>query len=241
MMLSMRRRWAMVATVTVAAFGWAAAAAPAAVSYSYLTDTPAVNPNPGTTFMVQLFLQETVTTPSVSGLVAENGLYGAGLSITRTGTVPASPSVLTGIAPNRTATGFPGGGFSAPTNTATLIRATENEDTENLTIPGAQPVDLGGGVRRVFLFTLSLQAGTVPGQTTTYAIERYQPPFNGFTVTHNNSYDIDIANDGFAHSGATGTTFTVTTAVPEPGAMGMVGTVVAGLLLRRRRANAATR
>jgi len=198
----------------------------ASVIYSYMTDTPHVDVAPGSPVVISLFLEEKVSGGSTSLIAAEDGLFGAAVRISRSGAVPSSPTLVTGIA------GAPAyaGGPSTPvfdSASASII-----EGVPLSAVHGAGGADLGGGVRRALLGTLSLNAGNIVGETTTFTIAPLA--INGNTLTFANGYDLDVTSAAPAFSGAVGADFTVTV-VPEPATLALVVGTGLALVLRRRR------
>jgi hypothetical protein len=113
---------------------------------------------------------------------------------------------------------------------------------------GVQETSLTTDVSLVNLGTLSIQAGAVGGQTTSFTIG---PVFDsstgaGNTFTFVSGYDLDNATDPNAPDGSAlffssaPTTFSITTVVPEPASLSLL--MASGLLLARRcRRNVAVR
>jgi hypothetical protein len=226
------------------------------ITYQYITDQSTYNAaTAGQSVTVQLLLQETLTGGSTSLLASENGLFGAGVYVTRSGSVPASPTTIAGpIAFNLSAVpaGFATGGNNsavpATTTNAGVLESVSNATAGGPTGPTGTQVN--ASTRDVLLGTMTLTAGAA-GTTTQFTIESYKnfSTFDGNTLTFTNGYDLDLAGgdpsapvhfngaDGFTN------TFTVNvpggTASPEPGTLLLTASgafLLAGGAWRRRRA-----
>jgi hypothetical protein len=226
----------------------------AAITYQYVTDqTTYTATGAGATVNVQLFLQETLTNGDTSLInptagTANSGLFGAGVAVQQTGTVPTNASTISTIATNQTAIGV-GGGFG--TNSATFDQtnvtpATPPNSGTSAALIESIPVGTAQGpttdsTGRILLGTLTLTAGAA-GTTTTFSITSFTNSANplavqfgeGNTVTNGvNGFDLDSTNNAFnggpppTYTGANDiiNTFTVTVA-PEPSSMLLCGLAV---------------
>jgi hypothetical protein len=203
--------------------------APATVSYRYMTDTPAVTLAPLQTAGVNVFLEETVSGGSTSLLAAEHGIVGAGFQTTGFSNL-AHPSSVQSITSNAAA-------FSGPASTGTT-GANNLFLMEAVNFPDAIGA-LGsatGGITRVLLGTIHIQAGADAGRTM-FSLAGYQDN----TLTFTSGYDLDVSQ-GTAPA-YTGTSFnvpptpdfSVTVILPEPGSLALLGT--GAIVLMRRRAS----
>lgn len=209
--------------------------AQAARVYSYVTDQAQYNSEPGQTRAVKFFLREQLTGGDTSLINSDNGLFGVGLKVVRSGGGPSTPSILGTLTVNTQDFGGPviknegaaGLSFSAgiaPTAT-TGVRP---GNTAGGTSPGT-PADM------VYLGSVQVTAGSGPG-VTSFSLQPYGT--GGDTLTNNNFYDLDFSSTNPAYSGASAnpTSFSMNVAVPEPAGVGVVAVAgMAGLLRRRRR------
>ena len=196
----------------------------AAVEFYFDTDQDVYTVLPGGTVDVDVFLFEKVTSPDLSRLVAEDGLSMAQVTIERM-VAPPGPAVIGGYAPNLL-------------EFDDLFSPIENwvaEDLLDITqmvdigaISGPTGVDLGGGVRRVYLLTMSIQGGSAVGDTT---FSVYDNPLFDETLT------FDLLADPLDPL-IQAAEFTVST-IPEPSTLtifvvlGILGAAVS--VIRRRR------
>ena len=147
------------------AIGWLGVVCPstyAAIEFYFDTDQDVYTVLPGGTVDVDVFLFEKVTSPDSSRLVAEDGLSVAQVSIERI-VAPPGPAGIGGYTPNLL-------------EFDDLFSPIENwvaEDLLDITqmvdigaTSGPTGVDLGGGIRRVYLLTMSIQGGSAVGDTT---------------------------------------------------------------------------
>jgi hypothetical protein len=193
-------------------------------TYSYVSDQTSYTVATNSDFQVQLYLQEVSSTPGSSLLVNEDGLTSAGVSVSATAS-PSSPAVLTGVAGN-----LGTGGFEPPARTSFTSTSASILENTGLDSDGVAAGPQVGVVSEVLLGTLTVHAGSLPGQSTTFTVGPYAPD-SGNTYTFNNFYDLDNNSDPFnpegsesLYSSAAPTTFTVTTtdvtsAVPEPSSL----------------------
>jgi hypothetical protein len=247
--------------------GWAclAGSAHADITYQYVTDQTTYSAvNAGDTVTVQLFLQETLTNGSTSIINTDNGMFGAGVGINQSGTIPANATKATDINFNNAA--ITAGGFGAVNsfdlkNTASDGSNTALSESIGLGQPSGPQATLfsnSGGtiVNRVLLGTATLQAGAVGTSTTFQITSLFNSPNSslgngneGNTLTVNSGFDLDSDNNNFNGGGATyngaddiNNTFTVTVGVvPEPSslllaALGLPGLIAYGVRHWRRRA-----
>jgi hypothetical protein len=171
---------------------------------------------------VDVFLFERVTSPDSSRLVAEDGLTQAQVSIARI-LAPPGPAAIGGYAPN----------LLEFDDLFSPIENTVEEDLLDITqlvdvgaVSGPTGVDLGGGTRRVYLLTVSIQGGSAVGDTT-------------FSVYDNPLFDETLTFDFLADPLdplLQPAEFTVST-IPEPGTFiifMVLGTLGAAVSVIRR-------
>ena len=207
--------------------GLVAANASATVQYQYVTDTPTIQASPSQVVPVNIFLQEQVTGVDNSILTSEDGLFGAGVDVQRTGTLPTQPAALLGLAPATGANGFNG-------TPITQVTDADAHGFWGVSLPastGVTGTNMGGGIIDVLLGTVDVTAGSQAG-VTDFTIGGYQDN----TLTYNSGYSLDDTSAGPpAYIGATSSPFTVTTVVaPEPSSIGVL-LLASGTLIRRRR------
>ena len=182
-----------------------------AIGFSFGTDQDHYKVMVGSDVDVEVYLYETVTGGDSSLLVADDGLFSAQVTIERTGVVPTDPAILVDYTPN-TAEFDDLLGPSQNVFTDSELDLTQFVDIDATS--GPTGVDLGGGVRRVWLLTLTVQAGSVYGETTTFSVLD-NPSFDEtFTFLALDPLDPQINAAEFS-----------LTAVPEP------ATVIVWLLL----------
>lgn len=249
--MRLKKRWAFVMLLGIFP-GWKARAqaAPTTYSYFYVAGqssytgvTPSTLTQPSTV-NVSLYLEEANSDASSNSLlVNEDGLAGAGVSVTLFSSGGPNPTTITGISGN---SGSPTSGFENVTDNSFTSTSAALQESLNFTdgdgvAAGAQV----NGVSTVFLGILSLQASSTPGQTTTFTLGVYDPD-NGNSVTFDSGYDLDNNADplnpagaGDLYSSAASTNFSITTALPEPTTALLLVVLALPLLRRpRRRASA---
>jgi hypothetical protein len=217
-----------------------AARASTTYSYFYISgQTSYTGINPGSPINVPLYLQEVNSDASANSLLtSEDGLFAAGVGVAFSSSSGGTATTITGVSPN---SGSPTTGFddildeSSTGSSAAVLEQLNFSDSDGVAA-GPQT----NGVSDVFLGTLTLQASSTPGQTTTFTIGAYDPS-NGNTVTFDSGYDLDNNADPLNPSGAADlyssaapTDFSVTTSsVPEPASLSML--MASGLMLLRGR------
>ena len=174
-----------------------------AVEFAFGTDQDHYQVMVGSDVDVQVYLYETVTGGDSSVLVADEGLSQAQVTIQRSGAVPSDPAILVDYTSNTVEFDDLLLGPWESVFTDSELDLTQFVDIA--AISGPTGVDLGGGVRRVWLLTLTIQAGSVYGETTT------------FSVLDNPSFDETLTFLGFdpLDPEIAPAEFTLT-AVPEP-------------------------
>lgn len=198
-------------------------------SYFYISNQPnyTYTVAPGTVFTVDLLLEEQNDDASSNSLlVNEDGLFGAGVSVAFSATSGGVATTITGVGAN---SGSPTSGFddildqSSTSSSAAVLEQLDFSDSDG--VAAGPQVD---GISTVLLGTLTLQASSTPGQTTTFTVAAYDPD-NGNTVTWTTGYDLDNNMDGgdfsALYSSATPNNFFVTTtdvAVPEPATLSIL-------------------
>ena len=243
------RKPLLLAIVAIAVMGVPAVRAD--ITYQYITDQSSYSASAGQSVTVQLLLQETLSGGSSSLLVSEGGLFGAGVFVTQSGTVPSNPTLIAGpVTPNQSARpdGFGTGGrislLPATSTTAGVL-----ESVPDFSTPGPAGTQVSPTVRDVFLGSLTLTAGAA-GSTTQFTIESYKnfSGKDGNTLTFNNAFDLDLAGGAsgappFTGADAFTNSFSVNvsppSASPEPGTLLLTGSAAlmfAGGAWRKRRA-----
>lgn len=210
------------------------------VTYSYVAEKPVYIGAPGSTIAVNVYLKETLTNGSKSFIASDGGLDLFYTIVTEVGG-PPTPSKLSGAFANTSDFGiFSNSSF----NFVDSSGDTGQISGEAAVIFGAPTVfvnNAGGGTApafsdEVFLGHFNVVVGS-PGPTT-FSLGAVDPVYGGATVTHNNSYDLDIQVDGngdptnlFTGVGTSTTTFIV---VPEPSSLAVIGAGCLVLLVRSR-------
>jgi hypothetical protein len=224
------------------------------VSYSYVTDFSSyASANAGDQVTAKVYLQELLTGGSTSFINSQNGLFGAGVLITRTAgnasffVIPGDPvnfipdEVITANQnrrdPNATFPGTPSGFGIAPTvvdpkpSTATQAGLIVNADiVSNANTKGPLIKAAENGGNKILLGTFNLIVGT---QNSTFQVTNYGSTKN--TLTQGGK-DLDFgtqAVDGYNGASApAGGFFTFTVvgaAIPEPSSMALCGLIATGL------------
>lgn len=209
----------------------------AAVSYQYVTDQTTYSANPGASVTVQVFLLETLTSGSQSVINGDNGLFGAGVGLQQTGTVPTNATIISSISTNQSTIGVgggfgPGSGFDQ-TNVATNGSNAALVESIAVGTANGPTTDANG---KILLGTVTLTAGAA-GTTTTFSVTSFAHSSNslaqtlgeGNTITNHSGFDLDKDSSSPSFSGANDITNTFTvTAVPEPGTLLLCGLAVCG-------------
>lgn len=218
--------------------GLAASAAPAATSYSYFYttgDQTSFSVAPGGTVTVPLFLQEVNSDQSTNSLLAsEQGLYSAGISIQYIGGSPAN--TITGATANSNV-----GGFDDPTSVGVVSSPVSAYIMEfSGSAQGALPGPQVDGVSSIYLGSVTFQASSIFGDTTTFELSGTDPIQIGSSVTNSNFYNMDDPTNfqnppdaASLYTGAATSTLTVS-AVPEPAVIGFLAAATPVLLRRTR-------
>lgn len=207
--------------LTIACWDGVCSTSDAAIEFCFDTDQDTYTVLPGQTVHVDVFLLERVSGGDVSRLAAEDGLSQAQVAIERIAG-PTDAASITGFLPNLSEFDDP---FSPIENALSedLLDVTQLVDMG--AVSGPTGVDLGGGVRSVYLLTVTIQGATATGQST-------------FDVYDNSLFDETLTFDFLTaplDSSLQPGQFTVST-VPEP-PMGMIVLTASGLaILFSRRA-----
>ena len=241
----------------VAAVGAMASPARAAIIYSYVTGQSSYTIAPNAQVTIPVYLSEALTSGSASLITTENGLFGAGWSVTQSGTLPASPSVLTSLDGSVTSNGsnFAGGSFTVKSGGSASFMA-----GDNITSLTASSGPLPNALHEILLGTITITGGLKAG-TTNFVLDNFTYPLTtgGYTQTFETGYDLDPNSSNPAFTGTSSnpttfavtvgrirapyrlelrtssnpTTFAVTVAVPEPASLGFL--LVGGSLMMIRR------
>jgi hypothetical protein len=212
--------------LAVCLLGLMATRAQAQRTFDFVTDNNNGNYSvlPNGTVVVNLFLRETVAGTSTSLIVPEDGLFSSVVRTTRT-TSPTTPAMIT-------AAGKDNNNFNDFNSSSTSAQiATNNGATADAggtrslgSTDGSPIITDSASVHRVSVGSVTIQAGLIPLQSTTFTIG--DVPGSSDTLTWTNGTILD--------SQIVPRTFTVSVlSVPEPATLGLFG--AAGLLLVRRR------
>jgi hypothetical protein len=205
----------------------------AEVKYQYITDQTTYSGAPGSNVSVNLFVLETITSPSASQIQAHNGLIGAGAAIDVLNPFSGEAQVVDqsfSFAP-----AF-GGGDLADYNQGSSTAANNLE--VSAAIAPAQPhVFPAGGL--ILLGTIDITVGTAP--TNFRVTSLFNDTINNsnsalgqsnFNTVAQDGTDFDVTQSG-VYTGANDVPeFDFTVAVPEPSAGAIFAAL--GLLARRR-------
>lgn len=206
------------------------------VSYRYITDKTSYTGNVGDKIPVQLLLQETVTGTSTSKIVADGGLFGAGVILNSPGGAIFGSTATTNdfkISPNilLNPAGFGVGSPPAATQLdQTPFTATKAGLIVNADIGQGPNFPSGGaGVRTILLGTVNVVVGAA---TSSLTVTPYTGSSNTITMV---GTDLDFGTQ--AANGYTGAStpigglysFTVGQAIPEPSSMALCGLIAAGM------------
>jgi len=229
-----------------------AGSANAAVSYSYVTENPSYNVQPGTTTPVKLYLLETLGAGDTSIIDNNNGMAGAGLRIRRDAAAPAGSSALGSLVYNTVDFSGPRSPSQGTAQQPGEFAFTETGplDPTDPTTPVPKTGSNGGNAANtkqfaVYLGAINLIAGDA-GTQTVFNLLPFDPTAvngSGDTITTQVQYDLDRAASAAGQPAYTGTqahptSFTVTV-VPEPTSAGVALVLgAAGTLIRRRRQQA---
>lgn len=185
----------------------------AAMIYRYATDAATYEVAPGGSTEVVVYLEEQLTEGSPSGLVANNGLFSFDVAL-ETVVAPSDPALVTAAAANPD--------FNGVVNNVppTMLIA----DRDLLELEGVQPVAIGPDIYRILLGTFSIEAGDVPGQTTTFSVQDFENPLTPGT-DYNTFYWDDILAETPLDPLLIPASFSVT-GVPEPGTLLLILTGV---------------
>ncbi len=194
------------------------------IVYNYVTNGSTFSASPGGTTSVNVYLQETVTGTDTSLLVSDNGLRGAGFSVTETG------ALATIIAINdQTGTG---GNFAGGTPAKTFGNPSKLLEN-SVSASGPTGTLVSAGVRQVLLGSLSITVPVTPNTSAPFSLFRYSNS-SGNTTTVTHLYDLDFpGTPPPTYTAGPAANFTVSS-TPEPASMAFVGLTSVGLLARRR-------
>ncbi len=196
-------------TLSLLALVVAAGHASASVTYRFITSQASYAAAPGGMVTISVLLEETVTGTSTSVLSAQNGLFSAGVRVTRIGSLPSDPARFVGpaaVASNTNQFWDTSNAVFAPVVT---IATGEAKLLEFARAAGVSGSPTGPGVRAISLGNFNLTAGTIIGQATTFQISDYAATSD--TVTWNTPpWVLDAAPYGIAG-------LTVTVTVVNPG------------------------
>lgn len=220
-------RQAVLAIAVLSGVGFAAAPAPAALSYAFAFEAPTVEVLAGESIDLGVYLVETFTDGDTSRIVDDGGLFGAQVTIER-GDVAglADPAELINAVNNDGPDDDPEAfddsflPVVAPPDSADLLLA----DSFDVTVIG-EAVD--ADTRRVRLGTISIVAGAVIGETTTF-VASDDPAFDD-TLT---LFGVDAID---AAPGIAPGSVDVTVIIPEPSTLALAALASLTLIRRGRR------
>jgi hypothetical protein len=177
------------------------------VTFRFVTPQAEYSAAPGGMVTVPVLLEETVTGASTSLLVTENGLFSAGVRVSRTGTLPGDPALFAGPnAVNSNTLQF----YDASNPVFAPVVTVEPDGAGLLEFARAAGVigsQTSQGVRVIALGNFNITVGSVLGEGTMFQVGDYAATSD--TVTWTNSLVLDEPPDGIA-----GSTFTVTVVNP---------------------------
>jgi hypothetical protein len=206
-------------TVVLAIF---AGQARADLVYSLVTDHATYNVAADGAVSVDVYLQETLTGGSSSGLVAQNGLFSFDVAVD-VASAPSDPAAVTASAVNP--------GFNGVVNNVPPMIVIADRDLFEL--DGVQPTMIDATTYRVLLATFTIEGGSLLGETTTFSVADYTNPLTP-GADENTFYWDDIAATNPLDAAIVAGSFDVTV-IPEPASMSLL--TLGGLMaLRRRRA-----
>jgi hypothetical protein len=174
--------------------------------FSFSVDQSDYSVFPGHFVQVPVYLQEYVLPPDTSFLVAQGGLWTADVLMQRTTLGLLDPARLIGAAANE---------HDFDDLPATISVADGTASIYEMSTAGVLGVGTFSGGRRIELGTLTLAAGTMVGEATTFQVTPFGGTFEG-TVTW-----LGTVLDGSINS----TSFTVTV-IPAPVPSGLVLSLV---------------
>ena len=191
------------------------------VTFSYYVSQPNYDVLPGNSIGVPVYLQEAVTDPDVSLLVAEDGLFSAGVLVQRTASSLGQPVVITLTGTSANEADFDD--LFGPTITVVDDHASifEMRDLGNDSGVLGDETFTGSGVRRILLGTFTFMAGATAGEVTT------------FQVADNTTDDTRTWTSFTLLDPIYSTSFTVTV-VPVPSSILLCITGLFTIVLRRR-------
>lgn len=198
-------------------------------------NTAAIDAAPGATVTVELYIEESLAVGDTSLIASENGLSGAGVSVTQTAsTGPGSPAIITAMT---TDSGFNSSLDLTSVNSDGTLGTIDEDTTANGSGPEGDCGAPGALVGYVPLGTATITAGDAAGEVTTFTVDKLND-LGGNTITATNFYDLDMTDNGGApppaYVGAQATTFTITV-TPEPATVGSIGMALLALAGARGR------
>jgi hypothetical protein len=203
--------------------------------YAYAFDQTAYQVDAGATVEVKVFLQEQVSSGSVSVLATE-GLIGAGVRVSfDLSPLPGDPAKI--LSASDVILNDGSGGFGGSFQSITLSAGSHADITETVDLfsPAVLATSVGGNLYQILLGTFRFTAGAIDGQTT--LIQAGDIPGASDTVT-----DSGLAIDGQIVSSAISRIQVNSASVPEPSsvvalAIGMLGLGCHGIVLRFKSCN----
>jgi hypothetical protein len=199
----------------------AGSAAHGAVTFKYVTDSVWYGVTPNGTVGVNVYLQETVTAPSTSKLVAENGIYGFDVRMQRV----SGNALITGASANTAIFSQP----LSPTYSPSLAQMASGVTQADMIMSALDMVGPTGASTggKILLGTFFIK-GDASGSSTFSVMD--DPDF---TSTVTNASEVSALDGAIAAQPRISTLSFTIVAVPEPATVGLLA--AGGLLLLRRR------
>jgi hypothetical protein len=205
-----------------------------AITYSFVTDQTSYTVAAGGSVGVTVYLQETVSDGDTSLLVDEDGLFQAQVTVDRNAVVPTDPATIASYSLNGAFDDVP----SINVDTNSTLNVTQFVGIGASSGPDGVEDPGNSSIRQVMLLSMTIQAGAVPGETTTFDV--LDDPNFLETQTFSSLIDLDDAPYGIAPFQFFVTTEAV--AVPEPSTVMLMlslGGVCGGIFVLRRRRRSA--
>ena len=191
------------------------------ITFSFYTNQPNYDVIPNHSVNVPVYLRETVTNPDVSFLVAEDGLFSAGVLVERTASSLGQPAVIAGALANETEFDDLPATITVADDEASIFEMRDLlGHSSGVLVAETFP---GSGVRDIWLGTFTLMAGATAGEVTTFQVTDNTTD-DTLTWTNFTLLDPDIYS----------TSLTVTV-VPVPSSILLCITGVFAIVVRRRR------
>jgi len=189
------------------------------LTFSFYVNQPNYDVLPNHSIDVPVYLQEAVTYPDVSLLLAEDGLFSAGVLVQRTASSLSQPVVIADASANETDFDDLPATINVADDEASIF---EMRDLGQISGVLADETFSGSGVRHILLGTFTLMGGATAGEVTTFQVTDNitddTRTWTSFTLLDKDIYS---------------TSFTVTV-VPVPSSILLCITGLFTIVLRRR-------